>query len=479
MANAIDRYPTPLIFKRILKDGLSGHLNVISAGVERNIYFLNGRMQFAATSRQDERLGELLAGMGKISPSDLHKLSRIKEYSNKKAGRLLVEITSLGMQDIYHALVYQMKIIALAVFPLKTGEWTFRTSHPRLTDEQKFEIRVEELISEGVENLKDYTYYQSRFLYRAPVAVSIPESLGKLLSTDDIRFYISLTGYANVPAAEILQRLNMPPLFFWKKIALFYLLNVVDFVEFTVDRELNQNIEDINDMHARIANGQFNYYEILGLKSDATAEQVKQAQLDFARKYHPDRIQVAPDSSVRLKANRVLAEVNRAVEVLAHREKRQGYDARGEDPGAPAAPDAAATNNTRRGRELYLKANALYKLKKFREAATLMEEALRLDSGKTSYYMLAGLACSRLPEMLKNAEQHFTKAMEMEPWNADPLFAIGELYKSQNMLKKAKVCFEKALELNMEHTLAGKAMNEMNGLMEPKKPVFSLFTKKK
>jgi uncharacterized protein HemY len=66
----------------------------------------------------------------------------------------------------------------------------------------------------------------------------------------------------------------------------------------------------------------------------------------------------------------------------------------------------------------------------------------------------------------------------MEPWNADPMFALGQLYKSENLTKKAKAYFEKALELNLDHTLAGKAMDEFIG-MGDKKSLFSLFGKKK
>jgi Tfp pilus assembly protein PilF len=79
----------------------------------------------------------------------------------------------------------------------------------------------------------------------------------------------------------------------------------------------------------------------------------------------------------------------------------------------------------------------------------------------------------------KMAEKNLDRAAQMEPWNADPLFALGQLYKSENMMKKAREYFEKALEINMEHTLAGKAISEFGGLLHFKKPKPSLFGKKK
>ncbi len=81
--------------------------------------------------------------------------------------------------------------------------------------------------------------------------------------------------------------------------------------------------------------------------------------------------------------------------------------------------------------------------------------------------------------MKKHAEKNLLKAHELEPWNADHLFSLGELYKSENLMKKADQFFKKALEINMEHTLAGQAVQDMQKLFAPpKKAKFSLFKRK-
>ncbi len=73
------------------------------------------------------------------------------------------------------------------------------------------------------------------------------------------------------------------------------------------------------------------YYEILGVHRDASAEDVKRAYRKLARKYHPDVSKLA-DAEVRFK------EVGEAYEVLKDPEKRAAYDALGErwrEAGAP------------------------------------------------------------------------------------------------------------------------------------------------
>jgi curved DNA-binding protein len=61
------------------------------------------------------------------------------------------------------------------------------------------------------------------------------------------------------------------------------------------------------------------YYQILGLSRDASADDIKRAYRRLARKYHPD-VSKEPDAEERFK------ELNEAYEVLKDAEKRQAYD---------------------------------------------------------------------------------------------------------------------------------------------------------
>jgi len=63
-----------------------------------------------------------------------------------------------------------------------------------------------------------------------------------------------------------------------------------------------------------------NYYDILGVKRDASEKEIKQAYRRLARKYHPD---VNPGDK---SAEAMFKEINAAYEVLSDKEKRQKYD---------------------------------------------------------------------------------------------------------------------------------------------------------
>ncbi len=66
------------------------------------------------------------------------------------------------------------------------------------------------------------------------------------------------------------------------------------------------------------------YYDVMGVKRDATQEEIKRAYRKLARKYHPD-VSKATDAEARFK------EVGEAYAVLKDPEKRSAYDQLGEN----------------------------------------------------------------------------------------------------------------------------------------------------
>ena len=63
----------------------------------------------------------------------------------------------------------------------------------------------------------------------------------------------------------------------------------------------------------------FNYYAILGISKDATADEIKKAYHSVSKKYHPD-INLSPNATEMMQA------INEAYATLSDENKRKAYD---------------------------------------------------------------------------------------------------------------------------------------------------------
>ena len=70
---------------------------------------------------------------------------------------------------------------------------------------------------------------------------------------------------------------------------------------------------------------QKNYYDILGVKKDATQDDIKKSFRKLSMKYHPDR-QVDKSESEKKNAEQKFTEINEAYSVLGDETKRKEYD---------------------------------------------------------------------------------------------------------------------------------------------------------
>jgi curved DNA-binding protein CbpA len=478
MANDIKKYPVPLIFKKILKDNLSGMLQVSHRYFSKELLFIDAHLVFARSTLESERLGEILRNTGKITESQLKNALEIeKQFAHqRKISDILLKTTQITSQDIYNGLLNQMKAIAESTFSLTEGEWRFTVKTSAARESHTFKIRVPEIIHEGVKKIKDFSYFERRFFFRCPVITNLDPAALKYLSPGDTQFYSMLSEFSNIPVEKIIAGSEIPGHKFWRRLILLYLLNALDFAEFTVDEDLNKNVEDVNELYEKVHAKQVDFYDLFEVKPSAGIKEIKDRYFDYSKKYHPDRINAAPDSTVMMKANEVFAEINKAFETLSNEDKKRDYDARKFRQGSPQ--DSEQVSPGKKAKDLYLKANVFYKNKKYFEAASLMEEAVKIENNRANYYLLLGLSQAKLPAFIRRAENSLKKAAELEPWNADPIFALGELYRSENLVKKAEEYYQKALDINMEHTLAGKAMHDMEKYFGGKKGILSFFGKK-
>lgn len=219
--------------------------------------------------------------------------------------------------------------------------------------------------------------------------------------------------------------------------------------------------ELIREMHRCLAGPHTDYFRLLGLARTAISRDIEQAYAKNKALFTEDRIASLTDPDLQSKARSVAEKVHRAYEVLGDFTKRAEYEKRGyrevtEEDEPEEDPLDIAKN-------LYRKAKTLYTRQDFTTAITAMEQAIKLDPKKPDFYYLLGLCQSRIPTLTREAEQNFLQAVEMEPWNAEHLAALGMLFYNARLMTRAESYFRKALEKEPNHSAARTKLAEIVG----------------
>jgi tetratricopeptide (TPR) repeat protein len=175
--------------------------------------------------------------------------------------------------------------------------------------------------------------------------------------------------------------------------------------------------------------------------------------------FSPEKIATLTDPASKEQAQFLVSLGNRAHEVLSDYKKREDYEKKGFREVDPSAVKEEEPEEI--AKEYYKKSKALFAQKKFSMAAKGMEAAIAQDPSKAEYYLMLGKCQTQVPELKRSAEVNLQKAAEMEAWNAEPVVALGMLFYSERLNKRAEIYFKKALEIQNDHPVARKKLAEI------------------
>ena len=121
----------------------------------KTVYLKEGRIVFAASNRQDDRLGELLLRQGRITLAQLERaISQM--HTGKRLGTLLVENDDLPPDQLVDGVLFQVRRIVLELFEWEEGEYYFEEG-PLPTDELiTLNVSTGELLLSGIRSIRSF-----------------------------------------------------------------------------------------------------------------------------------------------------------------------------------------------------------------------------------------------------------------------------------------------------------------------------------
>ena len=104
--------------------------------------------------------------------------------------------------------------------------------------------------------------------------------------------------------------------------------------------------------------------------------------------------------------------------------------------------------------QFYRLAEKKFEDQDYYNVTNLCKQAIQNHPTEAKYYQLMALAYSKHPRFLKDAQSHFEKAIELDPWNPDYHVQLAEFYMQQGLWLRASNHVKKALTISPEHEKA-------------------------
>jgi tetratricopeptide (TPR) repeat protein len=216
----------------------------------------------------------------------------------------------------------------------------------------------------------------------------------------------------------------------------------------------------IKQIYQKITVQNVNYFDLLGLVKTATHREIEANYRKYVQYFSPERINILTDPELKQMGNLVIEKLNRAHEVLTDYGKKAEYEKRGFREFSPEM-DEPEEEPEEKAKIIYKKAKSLHAQRQYEMGVKAMHEAIKLDPKVASYYLLLGMCQTQIAHLKTDAEKNLRKASDMESWNAEPYVALGMLFYSEKLFKRAEPFFRKALELENNHALAKRKLAEI------------------
>jgi hypothetical protein len=102
--------------RRVHREGRSGVLAVTAAGVTKGLFFSSGRLVFASSTRVEDKLGENLIRLGRISRKEFAIAHEAAQLRKSRIGQTFVAAGVTTEEELGRLVAEQVESIVLSLF---------------------------------------------------------------------------------------------------------------------------------------------------------------------------------------------------------------------------------------------------------------------------------------------------------------------------------------------------------------------------
>lgn len=489
----------PVLLHKLYMNKATGRLRLQTGNIIKEFHFKNGIPVFAKSNLVQETLGRVLLDSGLISKIDYEMSIRQMLKERKRHGEVLLEMGVLPI-NLKEALKIQLRQKLLNTFMWKNGTYYF-------IPEKELKVDIEsgilpaEIIWEGIKTQIDEetcNSYLEEFMDGHVFEGKPNYSLKELgFSKEEERFFISIDGKKTMRELIESSPLDTP---YTKKLLITLL--ITGLIEVRNEVKVRKPEKQIQGVNTRIAESKGlkneediklyndlnnylnelktkNYFEVLGLKEDATDEDVRKSYFMLAREYHPDRF-YNKEKLIKDTVEEIFTIITQAYNSLTTAELRKKYmeslkgkqeEKKSEDVQALVSAEIQ-----------FQKGMVYYKSQDYIKAEECFKWAVKLNPQEAEYNgWLGWVLYKKQPDdsqMRKKAEEAINHALQMNPkWDQGYLF-LAHLARIQKDEERAEKYFQKALEVNPNNQEALREVRLINMRKQKSEGIFKKLFKK-
>jgi tetratricopeptide (TPR) repeat protein len=480
----------------VLEKKLHGTLQIKNTSDEVSIYFRDGKPAKVHTSRPSKRLGEILQEMGKITPAQLTKSLDEVKRSGELHGQVLVRLGFIDTAELVAGITEQMTHKMITGFIIKDASFAFYQGHDLLStaSSELISLETSTLIMIGlriygskininpvVGTLRDKAFFISdtaiieKFGFNRTERrltnklLNEPVTLLQLKDWPDVDndtikkvlYVLIMTKSITVIAPDQIEETRKsipevnisstvpPPAAATQKVHL---------------PEIVKIREEIRKLATELPTR--NYYEMLGVSTDASSSEIRTAFFRLAKKFHPDKASKEGLEDLKDTFAYVFTNLSEAHSTLTDFDAKENYDkklaagshqtAKINDPEEESEEDAEV-RRILESSVLFQKAMVILKQNKLEQALAMVEQAHNSCPDEAEYS--AGYAY--LQVMLGKTEPEkqiriFRDAAKDSPKSENVHLFFAKVLHKAGKDGEAKEEFRKVLEINPRNIEAAR-----------------------
>lgn len=475
----------PWLFQDLRTSGKTATVVFEQDKITKKTYIASGEIIYAFSSLEEDQLGSWFVQNNKITQEQYASARELVEKSGKSIGSVLVERGHITPQDLVAGAKLQVKRIIFSLFSWKEGSYRVIPGPLPVAEIIPLQLETGNLLAESLRNL-DWKIVRKSLPHLKSVLRTAPDTKpllqGITLEKDQKDILDLIDGSRSIE--ELCALSGIGDFNALKAIHALIALRVAEAGAVKTAAEAKQSAaraaaaapeEEIvvtKDMLHK-AYDQLesqNFYEILNISRSATQPDIRRAYFRMAKMYHPDR-----HSDTELKDMKDLLEdlfrsINEAYTALNNQERRDRYDIElsrgllhGQKESTGDKQDSKQNNAVMQFREGVNR----FRAQNFWGAEEAFRWALRLDPNNADYNFHLGLALARLPRRGHEAEEFFSKAIELKPEKIEFQLELGNLYIRSGLKSKALAVLKKAQMQDPDSDKIKRAIQAANSSSAP------------